>query len=120
MAETRDNLEVELRRVLELVATGDWDGLPQEALPQDAPVPWWRQALMLVHSIIIAAIPLVAAVFFGKYLPQEFKPFVTDVAWIWAIISLLAMLDPRFGEKLSVFKGLTDYLPFVGKSKGRD
>jgi hypothetical protein len=42
---------------------------------------------------------------------------VITVAWIWALINLLAMLDPHFGEKLSAFKDLPSFLPFGGKSK---
>jgi hypothetical protein len=37
------------------------------------------------------------------------------VAWIWALINLLAILDPRFGEKLSAFKDLPSFLPFGRK-----
>jgi hypothetical protein len=118
-AETCDYLEQKLRCILQLTAIGDWDGLPQADLPEDAPVSWWRRAAMIIRSVIIAGIPPVAVFIFGKYLPQQgdFKNYVTGAAWIWALISLLAMLDPRFGEKLSAFKDLPSFLPFGGKSK---
>lgn len=118
-AETRDCLERKLRDVLELVAVGDWDGLPQMELP-GANVSWWRRVLVIIRSITIAAIPPVAVIVFGSNLLQgEIKTYVTAVAWIWALINLLAMLDPRFGEKLSAFKDLPSFLPFGGKSKER-
>lgn len=118
-AETRNHLEQELRRILQLAAVGDWDGLPQADLPSDVHIPWWRRALTILRSLIITALPPVGVIVFGKYLPQEFKTSVTTVAWIWALISLLAMLDPRFGEKLSAFKDMPTFLPFGGKSKDR-
>jgi hypothetical protein len=114
-AETRDYLDQELRRILQLAAVGDWDGLPQADL-KDTSGPWWRRALTLIRSIIIAALPPVAVIVFGANLPQgEFKTYVTAVAWIWALINLLAILDPRFGEKLSAFKDLPSFLPFGRK-----
>jgi len=55
---------------------------------------------------------------FGDKLPQgDFRNYLTGLAGIWALISLLAILDPRFGEKLSAFKDLPSFLPFGGKPK---
>jgi hypothetical protein len=116
-AETRDYLERELRRILDLVAVGDWDGLPHANLPKDETVPWWRHAIIIIRSIIIAAIPPVAVIVFGGNLQGDFKNYVTAVACVWAIINLLAILDPRFSEKLSAFKDLPSFLPFGGKSQ---
>lgn len=117
-AETRVYLEREIRRVLELVAAGDWDRLPQADLPQDEPIPWWRRALRLVRSIIVAAIPPVAVTVFGAQLSQsELGKYVIPGAWIWALVSLLAVLDPRFGDKLSALKDLPNFLPFGGKKE---
>lgn len=116
-SETRIELERELRRILQLAAIGDWDGLPQAELPKDAPVPWWQQALMIIRSLIIAAAPPVGVTIFGKYLPQEFKTPVTDASWILALLSILVMLDPRLGEKVSAFKDLPSYFPFGRKPK---
>jgi hypothetical protein len=119
-AETLDYLERELRRIFQLAAIGDWDGLPQADLPEGAPASWWRRAVMVIRSIIIAAIPPVAVIVFGKNFPEsDIKNNVTGLAWLWALISLLTMLDPRFGEKLSAFKDLPSFLPFGGKSKER-
>jgi hypothetical protein len=114
--ETRDYLERELLRVLLLAAIGDWDGLPQADLPQDAPVPFWRRTLMLIRSIVIGAIPLVLVTVFGNKLPEDFRKYLVGFASIWAVVHLLAGIDPRFGEKLSALKDLPSFLPFGGKS----
>jgi len=118
-AETCDYLERELRRVLQLVAVGDWDGLPQADLPIAAPIPWWRRALIIIRSIIIAALPPVTVIVFGANLQSEFKTYLTAVALIWALINLRALLDPQFGEKLAAFKDLPSFLPFSGELKKR-
>ena len=118
-AEAPDNLERELRRIIQLAAVGDWDGLPQADVPGDAPIPWWRRAFMIIRSLIIAALPALAVTVFGQsFLQIEIlRNYVTGAAWIWALINLLAMLDPRFGEKLSAFKDLPSFLQVGGKSR---
>jgi hypothetical protein len=119
-AETRDHLERTLRDVLERASVGDWDGLPQAGLPEDPPVSLWRRAVMIIRSIVIAAIPPVAVIVFGRNFPEsDIKNNVTGLAWIWALVSLLGMLDPRFGEKLSAIKDLPSFMTLVGKSKER-
>jgi hypothetical protein len=117
-ADTLYHLQQELHRILQLVAVGDWDGLPQADVPGDTSGPWWRRALMVFRSIIIAVLPAVAVILFGDKLPQgDFRNYLTGLAGIWALISLLTILDPRFGEKLSAFKDLPSFLPFGGKPK---
>jgi hypothetical protein len=110
--DTRYNLDRELRGIIQLVALGDWDGLPQADLPSNAPVPWWRRLSEIIRSLLIAALPVVVVTFFGQmFLPNEIlKNYATGAAWLWALISLLVVLDPRLGEKLSAFKDLPNFL----------
>jgi hypothetical protein len=120
-AETRGNLESELRHILQLVATGDWDGFPQADLPADAPIPWSQRTLILIRAVIVASIPLFAVIFFSDRLPDgDFKKYLNGLACVWAVVHLLAAIDPRFSEKLSAFKDLPSFLPFGGKSKDKD
>jgi hypothetical protein len=112
-------LQKEIRRVLDLAAAGEWDEMPKADLPTIAPLPWQKRAINIVRSLAIALLPalIVTALDVNQRLPRQFSSYIVLIAWGWAIVSFLSMLDPRFGQKLAAFKDLPNLSPFGSKSK---
>ena len=106
---------------MDLISAGNWDDLPVADPPASTPLSWWERALDLVRSLVIALLPagIVAALDAIWKLPTEFRTYIVATPWIWAIISLLSALDPRFGEKLAAFKDLPSFLS-VGSPASKD
>jgi hypothetical protein len=112
-------IQQELRHVLDLVSAGQWDDLPVADPPAMTPLSWWKRALNLVRSLAIALLPvvIVSTLDANQRLPAQFSAYILAASWIWAMISLLSALDPRFGQKLSAFKDLPSFLTISSKSK---
>jgi hypothetical protein len=112
-------LQQEIRRVLDLAAAGDWDELPTADLPTIAPLSWLERALKMIRFLAFAFLPAVAVSVMDAHhrLPAQFGAYIVPVAWMWAILNVLSALDPRFGEKLSAFRNLPDFLALGQKSK---
>jgi hypothetical protein len=98
--DTPQYIEHRLRELLDLVASNNWDGLP-EADPGPS-LPWWRIALSIARSLSIALVPLLGVYIFqvNHWLPVEFSTNILLAAGAWAIYGFLSMFDPRFVEKL--------------------
>ncbi len=120
-SENPDYLQQEIRRLLDLMSKGTWDTLPVADPPPTTLLPWWKRVLKLVRSLAIALLPALVISVLDAYhrLPPQINTYIVPVAWIWTIIGVLYVLDPRFGEKLSAFKDLPNFLDFVPKSKGK-
>jgi hypothetical protein len=116
-------LQQEIRRVLDFAAAGNWDQLPTTDLPAITPLSRRARALNLIRFLAVASLPalVVSALDAFQGLPPQFSAYIVTGAWVWAILSLLAALDPRFGEKLSAFKDLPNFSALGSKSKeGKD
>ena len=108
---TRRDLEAKLRSILYLLAEGNWGALNRLDLPSQPPLPFWTRISHLARAILLALVPLafVAASFFvvkrlGGSIPASLQQWAPTVAVGWAAISLLSLLDPRFSEKIALFK----------------
>ncbi len=105
--------------MLDLAAAGEWDEMPKADLPTTAPLPLRKRVINMIRSLAIALVPplIVSALDFYQRLPAQFSNYIVLVAWVWAIVSVLSMLDPRFGEKLIAFRDLPNLSSFGSKSK---
>lgn len=77
----------------------------------------------MIRFLAVALLPVLVVSALDAYqrLPPQFSTYIVTGAWVWAIVSLLSALDPRFGEKLSAFKDLPNFLALGSKSKeGKD
>ena len=117
--DTRDWLEKELQRLLTLVAVGNWDGLPVNKFDLPRSLAWWRRALFIVRSGAIAFVPIIAISTFGpfKSLPADISRYVNAGCWVWALLNVIWIVDPRAAEKLSAAKDLSSLLSGGSKSK---
>jgi hypothetical protein len=125
-ADTLQYLEAELRRLLDLVARGDWDGLPVADPEPDLPKPWWRTALNLARTIATMVLPpfVAWALLSRHWMPAELRisadieRFIAPAAIIWVIVSVLFLLDPHFDDKLSMVRKVRDFIAPGAKDKG--
>jgi hypothetical protein len=119
-AASRFNLEKELRRILELAASGDWDGLPQAKLDQATnAVPWPQRAWYFTRDLIIAFVPLLAVATLNQNqqlkVDEPLKGYIILASWIWALITVLGTIDPNLEERVSRAKDLVGI--FMGAKK---
>jgi hypothetical protein len=105
--DTRPHFTDKLEAIVGLVSSGNWDGLP--AADPGTGIPWWKTVLSVMRSLAITLAPLLVVYLpkWNRWLLDEDVIYIRS-AWIWAILSLLFILDPRFGDKVSAIK---DILP---------
>lgn len=113
--ETRAYLGTELRQILRLACAHDWGTMPFIEL-KDLPRPTlWQRLLTGGKTLIVAGLPL-AAIMILEAVTTTLPPALGGTLWTlafgWAVVSLLPLLDSRFAEKLphlekftGIFKG---------------
>jgi hypothetical protein len=105
LALSNENTLVELQRetydFISAIATGDYGVMPAADLPMDRKS---RRILSVIKNIIVAFIPIVSIIiirYVGVRFSSAFGNWVVVVALIWAIISILSILDPLYKSKIS-------------------
>jgi hypothetical protein len=103
-ADTRTCLDEELRRILGLLAVGDWEGLPVNNHDVKKMEPLLGRSLTLVRSLLIPVIILAIIYLAQEKIPVEVRNNLVVVACGYALITILPLIDPRFKETLVALK----------------
>jgi hypothetical protein len=115
---SRRDLDTKLRQLLLLIAQGNWGALDRREVPTVPVLPWWHRALEMGRKCLIALLPL-SIFFVMKWLnlkvPAEVETWVLSLVCGWTVVSLLALLDPGFAEKLSSIKDVREKLSLGSK-----
>jgi hypothetical protein len=94
-----------------VISQGNWGALEQRELLTLPKLPLRTRALKVAREILIGILPLsiflVARQIYTRMDPQ-LEASALSLVLGWTGISLLALLDPRYAEKLSSFKDLGD------------
>lgn len=118
--ETRFDLEQRLRKILDLAAAGDWDGLPlpqTESRPKDKAT-WGQVILRGARSLTIAVVPLLGLIVANTAGVLKFgdaTAYLFIMASVWAAVNMLAVIDPKIGDRFSLFKEAAGI--FTGKKE---
>jgi hypothetical protein len=117
---SRLNLTKELHRIVELAASGDWDGLPQATLDVEGkaePSRWFR-VLNVLRNLILALAPPIAVMALTVTRQLEnvgpLREQIVLLSWIWALLNLLKLLDPNLNDRVQTFGTMASAF---GKSK---
>jgi len=109
-ADSRNWLDQELRRILDLLAAGDWEGLPLNNHDFKKLESLLRQLLTLARSLLIPIIILAIVYLAHDKIQLELRSNLIVVACGYALITLLPLIDPRFKETLLSLKDAPSFL----------
>jgi hypothetical protein len=134
--EARQRLVDSLSGSLTNLALGNWEGIetsgsrkvvspekgaaPQEVVRQDMRI----RLRSLARGTVAAFLP--AAVYVGAEMLGLFEPLgdsplkgsLAIVVVVWAVISLLFVIDPRFADKIETVQDLVSMIPGVSRKRG--
>jgi hypothetical protein len=104
--------------VVECLADGNWDGLP-EIPPDQTPVSWVTRTFTISRGLGASLTPLALLAVLGLLkikLPDAVAPYVYLGAILWAAVGTVALLDPLYASKFEIVKSAIQLLP-TGKKK---
>lgn len=112
--DTRDQFIRCLADSLVCVASGNWDGL-ERTEPQKFSVPklWRSRVVILLRTLLIGSAPL-SVLWVVQQTPLALKEptsqYVAIGGLIWAMLTLIAALDPLFRDKIIALKDVVQLL----------
>lgn len=112
--DSRETLLTELGEALVHVAAGEWGLMKQAEPPTAQKGPMRSRMFSLATSLLWAAIPVAAFVVLQQTdwrLEGAVEGWAAVGVILWAIVSVLAAFDPRFGEKIDAMGNVAEMLP---------
>ena len=109
MPDTRQNFAFSVARNLVNAARGDWDSL--DKLPPDEVTTqaWYTRLLGVARAIFVASLPAVILwLVMRPPLHLTLPKYANLAVFIWAVVTLLVELDPRFATKAEALKTIKE------------
>jgi hypothetical protein len=111
--DTRERLEDQLTMLFRRALLNDWDAMAH-LRPEDPPHPSWTARLKTgLKTVLIAILPLVLLLALGKTnvaVTGALGDYLKIGAIIWALVTLISLLDPLYAIKLTAIRDAIDLL----------
>jgi hypothetical protein len=104
---TQSKIRDEVTDLIQIIAVGDYGLLPKCELPPRAT--WARKMITVCRNLVVAFIPLAAAAtarYAGLRFSSGFENWVIAVSLIWAVITVISLLDPHYESKIANLRDL--------------
>lgn len=97
----------ELRMLLHSALRTDWSAFPRSELPRLSRRQKWLRVLHFVRACLVAALPLLLMYLLQSLefvVEEKLTAYITIGAYLWAVVSLLFMLDPVMNTKVTTLR----------------
>jgi hypothetical protein len=118
-SDATERMKERLAQTFEPVANGEWGLLVQDEIAAPRRASLARRARGLVAFLVTAALPLAILLllsFVDYELPAGLEDVAKALATLWALVTVLVRIDPKFESKMAIMKGLGELggLPRAG------